>query len=52
MVIKLDKEKACDRLDWMFTKLDLGFSDITIMECLTTTSLTMPINGNIGNCFF
>lgn len=49
--IKLDMEKAYDRLDWNFIKhtlINIGFPmsfTKIIMNCLTTVSLSILING-------
>lgn len=51
MEIKLDMEKAYDRLDWKFSQkccMDLGFSKKWtnwIMGCIKTTSFSILVNG-------
>lgn len=43
-----------DRLEWSFVKKcvsDLGFYDKWIMECITTTTLTILISGKTRNAF-
>ncbi|XP_019166674.1 PREDICTED: uncharacterized protein LOC109162425 [Ipomoea nil] len=52
MAIKIDLEKAYDRLSWNFindTLFDAGFNDATsrlIMTCVRTTSLSISWNGS------
>ncbi|XP_048502732.1 uncharacterized protein LOC125498547 [Beta vulgaris subsp. vulgaris] len=58
IVIKLDMEKAYDRLEWsyIFTTLDkLGFSPIWIgwiEECISSSSFSVLVNGVPGEKFF
>ena len=52
MGLKIDMEKAYDRLEWCFPEKVLhgfGFPNIWIqwvMQCVTTTSFSMLINGS------
>lgn len=56
--MKVDLEKAYDRVDWNFLKEVLrvkGFKSVLqqlIMECITTTKLAMNWNGEILETFF
>lgn len=55
MALKLDKKKSYDRLEWESINkclTDLGFSDRWvnwIINCITTTSFKLNINGRTGN---
>lgn len=57
MVVKLDIAKVYDRLSWKFIPkcfIDLGFSvrrSNWIMECITTTSISVLVNGISGEQF-
>ena len=52
MVIKIDLEKAFDRLEWSFIKMVLehfGFPDMMIkliMSCVTSTTTAILFNGS------
>ena len=52
MVVKIDLEKAYDKLEWSFIKMVLdhfGFpSNIVnlIMSCVSSTSIAILFNGN------
>ena len=57
IAVKVDLQKAYDRVNWDFLKTVLtnfGFPDIFIkwvMECVTTTSLSVLVNGGKSNFF-
>ncbi|KAL4367435.1 hypothetical protein GQ457_05G028150 [Hibiscus cannabinus] len=57
MVIKVDLEKAYDRLEWNFiedTLLDLGLPRVFvswIMVCVRSVSMQVIWNGNVTDCF-
>lgn len=57
MGIKLDMNKAYDRLEWDFIRavlLKLGFHEVwvdRIMECVTSISLSVLLNGQPGYYF-
>lgn len=57
MAMKLDMYKAYDRIEWSFIQkmmLALGFPDKwnnLIMECITTITYPVKINGQIDECF-
>ena len=52
MVIKLDLEKAYDRLEWSFVKsmlFSFGFHEDTVelvMSCISSTSASLLVNGS------
>ena len=52
MVIKVDQEKAYDRLEWSFIKMVLehfGFLEMLIkliMSCMSTTTTAILFNGS------
>lgn len=52
-VLKLDMQKAYDRIEWGFVRKALRFPEKWInlvMECITTVSYSIKINGQIeGN---
>lgn len=55
--LKIDLFKAFDRVEWPFIKKVLssfGFSDILvnlIFQCISTTSLSILLNGSLGPFF-
>ncbi|GKV18315.1 hypothetical protein SLEP1_g28713 [Rubroshorea leprosula] len=57
MIVKLDLEKAFDRLEWSFIKEALIFSNLPplmiklIMSCISSTSLSCIINGGATDSF-
>jgi hypothetical protein len=57
MTIKIDLEKAYDRLEWSFIRHTLQFFNFPkrwidlIMSCISTTSLSVLINGERLNEF-
>ena len=58
MVVKIDLEKAYDRLEWSFIRLVLthfGFSDNIIqliLNCVSSTSTSLLFNGSILPAFY
>lgn len=57
MLLKLDLEKAFDRLEWFFIRHALVYFNIPqsmislIMSCVTTTSVSILINGSSTQYF-
>lgn len=57
MILKIDLEKAFDKLEWSFIKdtlLFFGFPDHLsklIMSCVTTSSIYVLVNGTKTNFF-
>lgn len=57
MALKLDMSKTYDRVEWPFLEamlLKLGFASTLvqlIMQCITTTSYSVVVNGHRGNSF-
>ena len=57
MAIKLDLQKAYDRVNWRFLKavlLHLGFNDIFtgwILACVSSVSFEVIVNGGKSDCF-
>ncbi|KAA3472859.1 reverse transcriptase [Gossypium australe] len=58
MAVKLDMSKAYDRVEWNFVKeimIRMGFANgwiETIMECITSVSYSVVINGYKGENFW
>lgn len=57
MILKIDLEKAFDRLEWSFIKDTLHFFAFTqplislIMYCVSTTTISILINGSVSQQF-
>ncbi|KAA3478991.1 reverse transcriptase [Gossypium australe] len=58
MAVKLDMSKSYDRVEWIFlekTMERMGFESCwinLIMQCISTVSYSVILNGQIGNSFY